>query len=129
MLIISGQSGSGKSTLAETLKTQANCIVCTADDFFLDKEGNYNFDAGKLGEAHNSCQVKCFSNMALEMPLIILANTTTTKKEAKPYLNAAKVYGYKVHWVFLAKTHNNKNVHGSTRASFRKPERKISKHF
>lgn len=125
LLIISGSSGSGKSTLAQTLSTLSmydptgndpfpettQVAICTADDYFMDN-GEYKFDPSKLGNAHDYCKATCGIAMASEAPLVIVANTTTTKKEAKPYLDLAAKYGYTTHWVFLADTHDSGDNHG-----------------
>ena len=122
LLIISGISGSGKSTLAETLIKRAThfdqsieddfcgSIICTADDYFM-VDGEYKFDSSKLGEAHKACIQKCEDSMQVELELIIVANTTTDKKSAKPYLDMAKQYGYNTHWTITVPHHSGTNQH------------------
>ena len=50
LTLVRGLPGSGKSTFANWIWNEY--AVCEADKFFYDKEGNYNFDAIKLREAH-----------------------------------------------------------------------------
>ncbi len=55
MFINRGLPGSGKSTLSKKIKElygSEKTVVCSADDFFTDKDGNYNWVENKLGEAH-----------------------------------------------------------------------------
>ena len=94
VIIMRGASGSGKSTY--TNKNHPDAVVCSADSYFVDKDGNYNWDPKKIGFAHTSCQ-KSFK-MALDRsePLIVVDNTNTTVKEFKFYLDAARDHGYDV---------------------------------
>jgi hypothetical protein len=48
----------GKSTLVNILKRlySKSVIVCSADNYFLDSQGVYNFSRDKLGQAHHVCQ-------------------------------------------------------------------------
>ena len=52
--IIRGPSGSGKSTFAK--KNFPDAFQCEADDYFIDADGIYRFDAKLLGKAHEACQ-------------------------------------------------------------------------
>ena len=54
LTLVRGLPGSGKSTFANTITNEFS--VCEADKFFYDKEGNYNFDATKLSQAHKWCR-------------------------------------------------------------------------
>jgi hypothetical protein len=49
---------SGKSTLVNILKRlySKSVIVCSADNYFLDNQGVYNFNRDRLGQAHTVCQ-------------------------------------------------------------------------
>ena len=50
-IIMRGLPGSGKSTLAEQLKGETGQQFA-ADDFFMDEDGNYNWNRHQIGEAH-----------------------------------------------------------------------------
>ena len=136
LLIISGISGSGKSTLAENLVyhtigeytdeknglplyTESNAVICTADDFFI-VAGEYKFDASKLSQAHNWCKKKCGIAMQQGVPLVIVNNTTTNKKDVKPYIDLAEKYGYQVHWILTLPHHDGKNIHNVPEAVLEK---------
>ena len=48
----------GKSTIVNILKTiySKSVVVCSADNYFIDSQGVYQFNRSKLGEAHRTCQ-------------------------------------------------------------------------
>ena len=54
--ILRGMSGGGKSTLAETLcSAMTNAVVCSADSYMYDDDGNYCFKPELLQDAHQMC--------------------------------------------------------------------------
>jgi predicted kinase len=123
LLILSGVSGSGKTTLAETLKAfgsewddqassldDSDCYIATADDTFYEN-GEYKFDASKLGYAHAQCKIRCENAMGQGVSLVIVNNTTTDRKSAKPYLDLAEKYRYAVFWTVVIPHHDNEDVH------------------
>lgn len=81
LTLIRGLPGSGKSTLAKTY----DAYHVEADEYFIDFQGYYEFDAAKLGLAHKWCL-----NVATEWLKqgydVVVSNTFTTMKELKPYL-------------------------------------------
>ena len=100
LYIIRGLPGSGKSTLANEM----NCLVCEADNFFIDKEGNYVFDASKLGEAHRYCQASVEAAMQMSASKIAVSNTFSRKWEMMPYYQLALEYGYEVTQITMTGT-------------------------
>jgi predicted kinase len=90
LYIIRGLSGSGKTTLANKLSP----VVFSADDFFTDVDGSYNFDSSELSEAHAMCVANVNFDMGSEVPIIAVANTFSQKWEAEPYFKLAEKYGY-----------------------------------
>jgi predicted kinase len=115
LILLRGLPGSGKSSLGEVI---LHCPgsntpdVLSADNFFIDDKGNYNFDATKLKHAHNDCQLKCAERMKLEISRIVVANTFTEKWEMDTYYEMAERYKYRVHTVIVENRHESKNVHG-----------------
>jgi predicted kinase len=92
LILIRAVSGAGKSTFAETFAPDS-CICC-ADDYFTDGQGNYNFDASKLGQAHKACQEKYLE--LLDSPFvdtIVVSNTNTKESDYKFYLDEAEKRG------------------------------------
>ena len=92
---------------------------CSADDFFIDDQGEYNFDATKLGQAHGECRRKAEGAMAEGISLVVIDNTNTMQKEMNPYIKIAKKNGYKVRIIMVGgtsegeiKTYSARNIHG-----------------
>jgi predicted kinase len=115
IVLLRGIPGSGKSTLGDIIlqTTQSNNQdVLSADNFFNDDKGNYNFDVTKLKEAHNWCQQKCAERMKLEFSKIVVANTFTQDWEMAPYFEMADRYKYRIHTVIVENRHDSKNIHG-----------------
>ena len=115
LILLRGLPGSGKSTLAKTilqLRSTDEPEVLSADDFFEDKEGDYNFDPTKLKEAHNYCQFRCSERMRQQKARIVVANTFTQEWEMDEYFKMAERYNYRVHTVIVENRHGNENVHG-----------------
>ena len=55
MFIMRGLPGSGKSTIVRHIRDKyqpiTDVVVCSADDYFLQEDGNYNYD--KVGSILN----------------------------------------------------------------------------
>jgi predicted kinase len=115
LILLRGLPGSGKTTLAKIilqLRSTDEPEVLSADDFFEDKEGDYNFDPTKLKEAHNYCQFRCSERMRQQKARIVVANTFTQEWEMDEYFKMAERYNYRVHTVIVENRHGNENVHG-----------------
>ena len=72
LYIMRGLPGSGKSTLsgqiAKAYHDQGKkAIIASADEFFIDRSGQYNFDGSRLEEAHNWCRSKAEKHMKKEL--------------------------------------------------------------
>jgi predicted kinase len=114
LILLRGLPGSGKSTLAKIilqLPTNTEPEVLSADDFFVDSDGNYNFDVTKIKEAHNYCQFRCSERMRQQKSRIVVANTFTQEWEMESYFDMAKRYNYRIHTVIVENRHDSKNVH------------------
>jgi predicted kinase len=79
LYLIRGLPGSGKSTLAKRLSSE----VVEADMFFL-VNGIYQFDASRIKDAHNWCQVTTRELLAQGKDVAV-ANTFTRRWELAPY--------------------------------------------
>ena len=117
LFIIRGVPGSGKSTLAQEIM-RSDFLVCEADKFFYDKEGNYNFDGSKLKEAHEYCRNKVETYMSDSLindhfyRSIAVSNTFTREWEMQAYFDLAEKYGYRVYSIIVENRHGNDNAHG-----------------
>jgi predicted kinase len=109
LIIIRGLPGSGKSSFAKLIDSNPD-FICTADDFLME-DGKYNWSPERAGMAHKKCQAKCENLMRLKFPKIIVANTSTTEKELKPYYDLARNYGYQVFSVIVENRHGGTNEH------------------
>ena len=115
LILLRGLPGSGKTTLAKIilqLRSTDEPEILSADDFFEDKDGDYNFDSTKIKEAHNYCQFRCSERMRQQKSKIVVANTFTQEWEMDEYFKMAERYNYRVHTVIVENRHGNENVHG-----------------
>lgn len=124
-----GTSGSGKSTYIRTHFPLAT--VVSADHFFM-RDGEYRFDASKLGEAHGQC-LREFVNYLLQRlepnPLVV-DNTNTTTTELAPYAALALAYKYDLEVVTLEcdpEVAAARNTHGVPLASVRRMAENITR--
>jgi predicted kinase len=113
LYLVRGLPGSGKSTFAKTL----GGIHIEADQYFVDVEGNYNFDGSKIKLAHEYCRTQTEAWMKTDgdqvnVNKIVVSNTFTQEWEMEPYFELAKKYGYKVFSIIVENRHGGTNVHG-----------------
>ena len=106
LIIVRGIPGCGKSTFAKLLGGK----VFTADDYHM-VDGKYMWTQEKAGAAHVWCQSECERYMKWELSPAIVANTSTTVKELKPYYDLAEKYGYKIFSVIVENRHSGVNEH------------------
>ena len=116
LTLVRGVPGSGKSTFAKFIWNDH--AICEADKFFYDKEGNYNFDASKLKQAHEWCRNEVETRMKDNgvnpqyYPEIVVSNTFTQEWEMDEYFKLAEKYGYTVFTIIIENRHGGKNIHG-----------------
>ena len=116
LYIVRGLPGSGKSTFAKKLVGH-DFLVCEADKYFTDAEGNYNFDVTKLKDAHKWCHDRVETYMKDSLVNnqfyreIAVSNTFTQEWEMKPYYLLAEKYGYKIFCVIVENRHGGTNLH------------------
>lgn len=112
VIILSGVQGSGKTYFLKNqlrqhlgLPDMLSVISCSADDFFLDVEGKYNFDPSKLPQAHAACLKKfveaCQTKQPVNRWVIVVDNTNSTVAEIAPYYAIAETYGHDVEIVTI----------------------------
>ena len=113
VIILRGVSGSGKSTYIQ--ENFPDAVVVSADKYFYNKEGEYNFDATKLGQAHGSCRARFESALKAQKALVVVDNTNTRFKEFQYYVDMGHRYSYDVRLVRLVvplEALYGRNVHG-----------------
>lgn len=105
--IVRGLPGSGKSTFAKTLAKSLNIPFWEADQFFY-KDGQYNFDPTKLGEAH----AQCFENFCkTAFDGCVVSNTFTTEKELEKYCQFCVDNCLQFTVLIVENRHGNKSIH------------------
>jgi hypothetical protein len=125
LYILRGLPGSGKSTLAKTLVGKDGCHF-EADMYFYDDDGNYNFDASKLKDAHEWCQDSVFNVLGDRKVDVVVSNTFTTEKELLPYIAPASLFGYKVVSLVVENRHNGKSIHNVPDETLDKMEKRFT---
>lgn len=106
LYLLRGLPGSGKTTLAQSIIG----LHVEADMFFLN-EGVYQFDASKLGLAHEWCRNEVKFWMQSNVESIIVSNTFTQKWEMDGYYRLAEDYGYTVFSLIVENRHGGTNEH------------------
>jgi predicted kinase len=113
LFLLRGLPGSGKTTLAKSIGN----ITIEADQYFIDSDGEYKFDATKLKFAHQYCQGQTQAWMKmnsdqLNTDKIVVSNTFTQEWEMQPYYDLAEQYGYRVYSIIVENRHGGVNEHG-----------------
>lgn len=77
MFILRGLPGSGKSTVADAILQQytKHAVVCSADYYRYNKEGEYVWDRNTLQDTHNKCQRRAEKFAALSKPIITVGKS------------------------------------------------------
>lgn len=127
MILLRAVSGSGKSTLTNLLCKNIGYVSCSADNYFIDKNGEYVFDATKIHLAHLDCQKKCVE--ALKEPtveVVIIDNTNVDEKAIKVYQDLAVKYDAIFISLVVEKRHDGSgSIHNVPSFTLDKQEAKI----
>jgi len=108
LFIVRGIVGSGKSTFAKTL----GGYHVEADMYFINDDGEYNFDPQQLPTAHKWCKTMVDELMGEGVERIVVSNTSTQLWEMEPYMNMAEENGYTVFSLIVENRHGGNNIHG-----------------
>lgn len=127
LFLVRGLPSAGKSTLAEELSEGGKYPILSADMFFEDAVGNYNWNPTQLKDAHGWCLSsteiimttykesvqtgKGYFRKFEDGDKIFVANTFTTESELQPYYDLAAKYGYTVFSIIVENRHGGKNTH------------------
>lgn len=122
LILVAGLPNSGKSTFAKFIAPEYNYA---ADQYFESPNGDYKWDANKLGAAHKYCRDSVENAMNENCTPIAVHNTFTTEKELKPYLELAERYGYKVFSIVVEKRHEGTNNHNVPEETIKMMEQKL----
>uniref|UniRef100_A0A8C8SRE4 NEDD4 binding protein 2 n=1 Tax=Pelusios castaneus TaxID=367368 RepID=A0A8C8SRE4_9SAUR len=127
LILLRGVPGSGKSFLARTLlEDNPSGIILSTDDYFY-KNGQYQYDANCLGEAHEWNRKRAKEAFEKRISPIIIDNTNIQAWEMKPYVALSQQYKYKVMfrepdtwWKFKPKELERRNNHGVSKEKIKR---------
>ena len=108
LFLLRGVPGAGKSTLANSI----GGTWVEADIYFTNIEGEYEFDASELKQAHKWCYDVVEETMNFQSDKIVVSNTFTQEWEMQPYFDLAEKYGYRVYSLIVENRHLGINSHG-----------------
>lgn len=117
LILIRGLPGAGKTTLASELFKGFKAVA--ADDFMVDKDGNYKFDPNLLHYAHSKCMATAKEYIEKGVDVVV-HNTFTTEREMQPYFDMAAELGVPVATIIVENRHGSKSVHGVPEATIDK---------
>jgi len=109
LVLLRGLPGSGKSTAAKLFNKAPHF---EADMYFMDADGNYQFDFTKIKDAHNWCRHSTMDAMKKGYPVVVVSNTFTQEWEMEAYYLLAEELGYMVVSMIVENRHDGKNIHG-----------------
>lgn len=112
LILLRGLPGAGKSTLAKLLVGDKSYCHKEADMFFVDREGNYEFEPSKIKDAHAWCKEETRFLLRLEHSPVVVSNTFTQEWEMDAYFELAEEFGYQVFSLVVENRHGGMNVHG-----------------
>lgn len=107
LFLLRGLPGAGKSTLAKSIGGSH----VEADMYFLNEQGDYNFDPAKLKDAHSWCRETAETAMKRGADKVIVSNTFTMEWEMDAYYELAEKYSFTVFSLIVENRHGGKNVH------------------
>ncbi|XP_063699744.1 uncharacterized protein LOC134830254 [Culicoides brevitarsis] len=122
MILMRGLPGSGKSFLAKQIVQNFNFDprnhIFSADDYFINVNGEYVYDQTKLTEAHEFTQNNAIRKLRESWSPVIIDNTNIKLWNMFPYIRLGVQYRYKIiimepatPWATTPKTLTSKNQH------------------
>lgn len=96
LVLVRGISGSGKSRLAQELAEAYGIEVFSTDDYFMTKDGRYEWRGEKLIEYHRKNIDRAIAAMERGDPFVLVDNTSIKAWELKPYVEPALKLGYDI---------------------------------
>lgn len=96
LILMRGWPGSGKSTLVKEKYPDAK--VFSADNYFLDHNGEYCFNPEKLPDAHAQCNLNVHNALQdyKDDTIIVVDNCNILNEHMRPYVAMAVEYGHSV---------------------------------
>lgn len=111
VIILRGLPGSGKTSfVCDVIKPD---VHIEADQFFVNKKGEYEFDLEKIGAAHADAMRRFERAINDGAKKIVVSNTSSKKSEFWQYLKKAREKGYRVSVMVMENYHEGKDVHNT----------------
>ena len=127
IFILRGLPGTGKTTLALFLsEVLPNSVIISADDFFTNDNGEYNFEKEKIQEAHKETFELFKNHITAKKSTIIVDNTNIKAYHFYHYIDYAQRYDYRVSVITIPhndvsdKELSDRTPHGIDRGLIRK---------
>ncbi len=111
LIAVRGCPGAGKSTFAEMMIRQPTDKIFSADMFFEDASGNYNWVANKLRYAHEWCHEQVENSLQNDVPRVFVANVLNKEKDIKEYKSLAKKYNYDFVSIIVENRNDQISIH------------------
>jgi predicted kinase len=92
VVVLRGLPGTGKSTYVK--KHYNDAFICSADSFFVNEEGKYEFVNWKLPRAHQHCFHLFIEAVINGEEIVVIENTNTCIWEYENYIFLAEKLGY-----------------------------------
>ena len=126
LYLLRAVSGSGKTTLASQLEKMPNTVAISSDDYFYELgEGDYAFDIDLLEDAHNFTFRKVSRKLSEGEVNVVLHNTNTEESDIEPYIELAKMYGYRLISLIVENRAGTVDVHGVPEEVLQRQERTL----
>jgi hypothetical protein len=87
------------------------CWIVSADHFFTQDDGTYNWFSEGLHRAHRACFDKFENALALRRDVVV-DNTNLKHRTRRDYLEAAEKASYQIQVIVLEPVKGRKNIHG-----------------
>jgi predicted kinase len=108
LYIIRGLPGSGKTMLANSIADK----IFEADQFRINRSGNYHFDSKTNGDVHQQCTMATRQTMKDGIEKIAVSNTFVKEWEFAHYRKMAREFGYQAFVLIVENRHFGENSHG-----------------
>lgn len=120
LIMLRGLPGAGKSTLAKLLAEDGRWPVYSVDEFFVDPQGNYQFDYTQNHLAYKQCLANTESAMKSGIQKIFIDHTLTIDWELEQYFKLAQSLQYRVFVMTVENRHHGQNHHGIPESQLQK---------